>query len=42
LKGFHVDIIEMMEAEWQAMLNFLTDYYFQDAFRKWEKHWEPL
>jgi hypothetical protein len=24
----------------QAVLNTLTEHHFQDAFRKWQKHWE--
>jgi hypothetical protein len=33
LKGRHFDTIEVMEAELQAMLNTLTEYDFQDAFK---------
>jgi hypothetical protein len=29
-----------MEAELQAVLNTLTEHDFQDAFKKWQKHWE--
>jgi hypothetical protein len=29
-----------MEAESQAMPNTLTEHDFQDAFKKWQKHWE--
>jgi hypothetical protein len=29
-----------MEAESQAVLNTLTEQDFQDAFKKWQKHWE--
>jgi hypothetical protein len=40
VKGRHVDTIEMIEAESQAVVNILTEYDFQDAFKKWQKHWE--
>jgi hypothetical protein len=30
----------MTEAELQAVLNTLTEHDFQDAFKKWQKHWE--
>jgi hypothetical protein len=33
LKGRHVDITEMMEAELQAVLNNLTEHDFQVAFK---------
>jgi hypothetical protein len=32
LKDRHFDIIEVMEAESQAVLNTLTEHDFQDAF----------
>jgi hypothetical protein len=32
--------VELIEAESQAVLNTLTEYDFQDAFKKWQKHWE--
>jgi hypothetical protein len=38
-KGRHFDTIEMIEAEYQAVLNILTEQNFQDAFKKWQKHW---
>jgi hypothetical protein len=33
LKGHHFDIIEVIEAELQAVLNTLTEHYFQNAFK---------
>jgi hypothetical protein len=39
LKGRHFD---MTEAEWQAVTNILMGQDFQDAFRKWQKHWEQF
>jgi hypothetical protein len=38
LKGCHVEIIEVIEAESQAFLNTLTEHDFQDVFKKWQKH----
>jgi hypothetical protein len=29
-----------METKSQAMLNILTEHNSQDAFKKWQKHWE--
>jgi hypothetical protein len=29
-----------MEAESQMVLNTFTEHDFQDAFKKWQKHWE--
>jgi hypothetical protein len=29
-----------MEAELQAALYILTEHDFQDAFKKWQKHWD--
>jgi 23S rRNA maturation mini-RNase III len=40
LNGRHFDTTEVVEAESQAVLNSLTDHYFQDAFKKWLKRWE--
>jgi hypothetical protein len=40
LKGRRFDTTEVMEAESQAVLNTLTEYDFQDAFKKWQKLWE--
>jgi hypothetical protein len=33
LKGSHFDRIEVIEAEWEAVLNTLTEHDFQDAFK---------
>jgi hypothetical protein len=30
----------VIEAELQAVLNTLTEFDFQDAFRNWQKLWE--
>jgi hypothetical protein len=35
----HFETIEMMEAESQAVVNTLKDHDFQNAFKKWQKHW---
>jgi heme-degrading monooxygenase HmoA len=40
LKGRHFDTIEVIEAESQGVLNTLTEYDSQDAFKKWQKRWE--
>jgi hypothetical protein len=40
LKGRRFDTTEVIEAESQAVLNTLTKQDFQDAFKKWQKHWE--
>jgi hypothetical protein len=40
LKGHHFNTTEVIEAESQAVLNTLTEHDFQDAFKKWQKHWE--
>jgi hypothetical protein len=40
LKGRYFDTTEVTEAESQAVLNIFTEYNFQAAFRKWQKHWE--
>jgi hypothetical protein len=40
LKGHHFDTTEVTEAESQAVLNTLTKNDFEDAFKKWQKHWE--
>jgi hypothetical protein len=34
LKGCHFDIVEVIEAELQAVQNTLTELDFQDAFKK--------
>jgi hypothetical protein len=36
LKGHHFDTTEVMEAEWQAVLNTLTEHDFQNAFKNWQ------
>jgi hypothetical protein len=36
----HFDIIEVIKAESPVVLNTLTERDFQDAFKKWQKHWE--
>jgi hypothetical protein len=40
LKGHHLYTIEVIEAASQAALNTLTEYDFQDTFKKWQKGWE--
>jgi hypothetical protein len=40
LKDRHFDTIEVIEAESQAVLNTLTKYDLQDAFKEWQKRWE--
>jgi hypothetical protein len=40
MKGRHFDTNEVIEAELQAVLNTLPEHNFQDAFKKWQKHWE--
>jgi hypothetical protein len=40
LKGSHFDIIEVIEAESQAVLNTLPERDFHYAFKKWQKCWE--
>jgi hypothetical protein len=39
-EGRHFDTLEVIQAELQAVLNTLTERGFQDAFRRWEKHWK--
>jgi hypothetical protein len=39
LKDRRFDIIEVIEAESQAVLNTFTDHDFQDAFKKLHMHW---
>jgi histone-lysine N-methyltransferase SETMAR len=39
LRGCCFDTTEVIEAELQTGLNTLTEYDFQDAFKKWQKHW---
>jgi hypothetical protein len=40
LKGRRLDTTEVIEAKLQAVLNTLTEHDFQDAFKKWQTHWE--
>jgi hypothetical protein len=40
LKGCHFDTTEVTKTELQAVPNTLTEHDFQDAFKKWQKHWE--
>jgi hypothetical protein len=40
LKGCHFDVIEVIEAELQVVLNLHTEHDFQNAFKKWQKCWE--
>jgi hypothetical protein len=35
------DITEVIKAESRVVLNTLTNHNFQDAFKKWQKNWEP-
>jgi hypothetical protein len=37
LKDRHFETSEVIEAESQAVLNTLTQHYFQDAVKKWQK-----
>jgi hypothetical protein len=37
LKGRHFDTTEVTEAELQAVLNTLTEHFFQDAFKTWQR-----
>jgi hypothetical protein len=39
-KGRRFDIVKIIMAESQAVLNTLTEHDFQDAVKKWRKHWE--
>jgi hypothetical protein len=36
----HFDTTEVIEAKWKVLLNILTEHDLQDAFKKWQKHWE--
>jgi hypothetical protein len=40
LKGCHFGTVEVFKAETQAVLSTLTEHNFQDAYKKWQKHWE--
>jgi histone-lysine N-methyltransferase SETMAR len=39
LKMRRFDAVEEIQAETQMVLNTLTKKHFQDAFQKWQKHW---
>jgi hypothetical protein len=39
LKVRHFDTTEVIKAESWAVQNTLTQHDFQDAFKKWQKHW---
>jgi hypothetical protein len=41
LKGRHFDTSEVIKVESQVVLNTLIKHDFQDAFKKWQKRWEP-
>jgi hypothetical protein len=40
LKDRNFQTTEVIEAKSQAALNTFTGQDFQDAFKKWQKHWE--
>jgi hypothetical protein len=40
LKGRHLDTIEVIGAESQAVLNTHTEHDFQNPFRKIQERWE--
>jgi hypothetical protein len=40
LKGRRFHTVEEIQVEAQTVLNTLTKKYFQDAFQKWQKHWD--
>jgi hypothetical protein len=40
VKGRHFDTPEVIVVELQAALGTLTEHYFQNAFKKWQKHLE--
>jgi hypothetical protein len=40
MKGHHFDTIEVIEAELQSVLTIFTEHDLQEAFKKWQKHWE--
>jgi hypothetical protein len=40
LRDCHFDTIQVIDAESQAVLNTVPEHDFQDAFTKWQKHWE--
>jgi hypothetical protein len=40
LKGQYFDTNEVIEAEFQVVLNTFTEHDFQDVFKTWQKRWE--
>jgi hypothetical protein len=36
----HFDTTEVTEEEFKAVLNTLMEHDFQEAFTKWQRHWE--
>jgi hypothetical protein len=40
VKGCHSDILEVIKAESQVVLNTFTEHDFQDAIKKWQMCWE--
>jgi len=40
LKGRRLDTIEEIQAEWQRVLDTLTEKDFQEAFQKWRRRWD--
>jgi hypothetical protein len=40
LEGRHFDTIEITKAEFQALLNTLTEHDFHDAFKKYQNRWQ--
>jgi hypothetical protein len=40
LKGYRFDTTAVIKAESQVVLNTLTEHEFQDAFKKWQNHWQ--
>jgi hypothetical protein len=40
LKGRRFDTIEEIQAEWQRVLDTLTEKDFQEAFQKWMRRWD--
>jgi hypothetical protein len=40
LKGRRFDTIEQIQAEWQTVLDSVTERDFQEAFQKWGRWWD--
>jgi hypothetical protein len=40
LKGRRFDTIEKIQAEWQTVLDTMTEHKFQEAFQKWRRRWD--